>query len=577
MSPFGVLFREFFGQFFASESVTSDIRLRQAVIAVIAFLVTPGLLLSIEVYPAFEFARFRAPDRILPMTRLLASLFLTFSTVSIGLIAAFVWDSLSFDRRDAMVLGPLPVSRGTIVGAKLAAMAALLAGTSLSINILTAIPFAMVANGPTDGAVRHLLAHIVATSYAALFVFSAIVILRALLGMLARGHVAAALGSLLQFAFASGLLCFLVLAPTATSIVSRRRGAGPTVRLAEFPAWMPSHYFLAMYEQLRGTANGEMVATGQWTAVATFALAACAVVLTIAAYHRQFQFALSPAASAGTIGGARLSRALAGAMAGSSRLARATSDFILITIARNRAQQAPIAINAAIGLALVVVAVVPRQGDFALRLLAPGTVLAIPLMLACWTCIGLRASFFAPSELPASWTFRANAPTATDAYALGTRAAIVAFVGPPALLAALGTGAWIGGWAGAMRHAAFVVLLLAGLADFIALTVDHLPFTRAYRPGHAKLKTRWPLYMFGAFGFSYGLASLELLAWNDFQASVILLVCAAAVVAVFEWAVRRAGRAWHMDVGDDVDEGPFSATVLDLGNAFRMEERPVLR
>ena len=68
-----------------------------------------------------------------------------------------------------------------------------------------------------------------------------------------------------------------------------------------------------------------------------------------------------------------------------------------------------------------------------------------------------------------------------------------------------------------------------------------------------------------------------MLAWNDFQASVILLVCAAAVVAVFEWAVRRAGRAWHMDVGDDVDEGPFSATVLDLGNAFRMEERPVLR
>jgi hypothetical protein len=43
-------------------------------------------------------------------------------------------------------------------------------------------------------------------------------------------------------------------------------------------------------------------------------------------------------------------------------------------------------------------------------------------------------------------------------------------------------------------------------------------------------------------------------------------------------------RAWHfirrrqvgrMDAGDDVDDGTFSVSVLDLGNAFRMQERPV--
>src|SRR3954468_16492031 len=111
MSPFKVLFREFFGQFFASESVTSDIRLRQVIIAVVAFLLTPGMLLSVQAFPAYEFARFRAPHLILPMTRMLASLFLAYSMVAIGLIGAFLWDSLSFDRRDAMVLGPLPVNR----------------------------------------------------------------------------------------------------------------------------------------------------------------------------------------------------------------------------------------------------------------------------------------------------------------------------------------------------------------------------------------------------------------------------------------------------------------------------------
>jgi hypothetical protein len=157
MSPFRVLFREFFGQFFASESVSSDVRLRQAIIAVVAFLITPGMLLAVQTFPAFEYARFTAPALILPMTRLLASLFLTFSTVSIGFIAAFAWDALSFDRRDAMVLGPLPISRSTVVRAKLCAMAALLLGACLSIAILTAVPFALAANVSAMAAGRHLI------------------------------------------------------------------------------------------------------------------------------------------------------------------------------------------------------------------------------------------------------------------------------------------------------------------------------------------------------------------------------------------------------------------------------------
>ena len=31
-------------------------------------------------------------------------------------------------------------------------------------------------------------------------------------------------------------------------------------------------------------------------------------------------------------------------------------------------------------------------------------------MFASWTAVGVRAAFFVPSELPANWAFRANAP-----------------------------------------------------------------------------------------------------------------------------------------------------------------------
>src|SRR5437773_11550078 len=44
-SPFGVLCRTFFAQFFTSEVVTSDMRLRQAMIGVLAFLLMPGMMM----------------------------------------------------------------------------------------------------------------------------------------------------------------------------------------------------------------------------------------------------------------------------------------------------------------------------------------------------------------------------------------------------------------------------------------------------------------------------------------------------------------------------------------------------
>jgi hypothetical protein len=375
----------------------------------------------------------------------------------------------------------------------------------------------------------------------------------------------------LQFAFVSALLCFLILAPTMLTIDRRPQNAGITIseiHLTVMPAWMPTRWFLPMHEQLRGTASPGMADVARRTALTTLAMAAGAIMITFAGYRRQLQLALTPPASTGPIGGARIIRAVARPMLGPNREAQAVCDFILATIARNKTQQAPIAISAAIGLAMLILGVVRQRGDIMAAAHAPAFVLAAPLVLVFWTCIGLRASFFVPSELPASWSFRANARAATSAYALGTRAAIVALVGPPAVLSALALATLIGGWLTAVFHASFVLLLVVAFADFVVLTIGDIPFTRPYQPGHAKLKTRWPLYVLGAYGFGNGLASLELLYLNEPPAFVGVLLVAAMVVAIFEWAVRRAGRAWSEQSGDDDGGAPSSVTLLHLAPAI---------
>src|SRR5262245_28695172 len=162
-TPFVTLWQAFVAQFFTSESVTSDAHLRQTIISILAFLIVPGLFLLIELFPDFQSAVIRARAGRGPVTRIddllewMAFLFTTYSMVSVGLITVLSWDSLTFGRRDAMVLGPLPLRQRTILAAKLSAVGGLLLIATVPINLLYAVFFAFETSDQATGGVlvRH--------------------------------------------------------------------------------------------------------------------------------------------------------------------------------------------------------------------------------------------------------------------------------------------------------------------------------------------------------------------------------------------------------------------------------------
>ena len=147
------LFRTFFAQFFTSETVTSDVQLRQAIFGVLAFVITPCLLLFPKGFGQYQplaySGRMQVPAAVIirlnavrglafdDATEAAVGLLIAYSMITIGLVAAYAWDALTFDRRDAMVLGPLPLRASTIMTAKLAALGALLLGSSLGIGSST--------------------------------------------------------------------------------------------------------------------------------------------------------------------------------------------------------------------------------------------------------------------------------------------------------------------------------------------------------------------------------------------------------------------------------------------------------
>jgi hypothetical protein len=548
--PFKILWRVFVEQFAANESATSDLQMRRAIIGVITFLITPGLFLMLKTMPDYELMLMVARARNLPQmieTRLaqLAVLFVCYSMITTGLLTVFIWDTLVFDKRDAMVLGPLPLRGRTIVGAKLAALATFLLGTALAVNVTSGVPFAFVTGGPEGRILPHLAGHLSGTIGGAVFVFSTLVIVRGLLVLLVGAHYAATAGSLLQFVFLSAVLCFMMV-PTAMGKMTP-----------------PISWFGALFELIRGSREEGLDVLAARALIALPVSICGAVAITYAGYWKQMRSALTP--SGRVAARARVRRGIAALITGGDRVARGTADFVLTTLARSRVHQAPIAIAASLGVAIVSVAAATREGGVA-ELQAPRTaVLWIPIVLGYWTVVGLRASFVMPTELAAAWAFRAHSRLPSASYWSGVRAAMIAFAIGPALFVNGLVVLPLLGWKIATMHAVVVCLAIAIAAQFASLMVDGIPFTRAYPPGHAKLKTRWPLYLLGMWAVAYVPVQMELEVLNDLQGLIVLMAEGVAVLAALDVAGRRRALKWTLPPDSELDADPDRLTFLNLG------------
>ena len=107
----------------------------------------------------------------------------------VGLFAVLSWDSF-LDRRDVLVLAPLPVRPRTIFLAKAAALGATLGLTTAALNGLPGITWGLMYFAPTHsgllGGVRALAAYWIAALAGAAFVFCAVLAAQGTAGQLPR-------------------------------------------------------------------------------------------------------------------------------------------------------------------------------------------------------------------------------------------------------------------------------------------------------------------------------------------------------------------------------------------------------
>src|SRR5262249_28285065 len=147
------------------------------------------------------------------------------------------------------------------------------------------------------------------------------------------------------FLFVVCLLSCVFLSPSMWKIPSAVLNNNETV------GWLPTSWYVGLFEQLRGSDRAYFLAMGGRALVATPVALGAAVLVSIAGFARQMQHAVARSAE----GDAVVTRALRSAarrLAGSNQQARAVADFAFMTIARNRGHHTSIAVATAIGVAV---------------------------------------------------------------------------------------------------------------------------------------------------------------------------------------------------------------------------------
>lgn len=495
-----LLARTFFGRFFESDLMPPGLPQAQLVIWSLAALAAPGLLLPIK-FAATIVKMEGDPESLTRAVLAFRLLFITLSMTGIGLVALATWDGMFPDRRDARILGSLPISTPVLIGARLLALGALCGIFLVGINAIPSLGYGamMPILGAASNSVLGVLAHFIATTLAGLFVFASLVCAQGIVLNISGRRAADRLSVLLQVLFVIALLQMIFFLPRVGGVIAPDLNSG----------WMralPSVWFLGLYDLIGGKPVSGAPAMALAALAAAVITVAGAVLLFVATHGRLTRRALE---SEEIERRSRYARAAGSAL---TRLvchtpqAQAAFEFTLRTLTRSRSHRLMVSIYVGVALALIGSSIVP----LALRRGLEGftqpnfELLAAPLVLSFLTLVGIRVAIAIPVEPRANWAIRIAEPLDRLRAVGGIRVALIVAGVLPSVVFAMVSGSVLWGPAPALLHTLTCAVMGVLLVDILLIRLQKLPFTCTYLPGRAKASRLWPLYLtaFGTYAFT---------------------------------------------------------------------------
>jgi hypothetical protein len=513
MGGFLLLARHFFGRFFDNDIVSQDADMRTNAVQTLGFVAVPGMFAAFSMLPTG--VRFDQPFAHGWEFIVDYYFFVLYSMIAMGFVMVFEWDALFPDRRDYLVLTPLPLGGGAIFFAKIAALVAFLGMFILDANFFGALlaPLITGSAGFTwtwSMIFRIAAAHAIACLAGGAFVAMAFAALQGVLINCLTGRAFRRVSPWAQMASMALLITILFLTPfLAGAIRPLFEQRSPLLR------WFPPFWFLALFmEMLPGKPAGTMfqdlaplAPRALWIAAALFALT------YLAGYRRHTRRVLeSIEKSSDPPGRIRVwLERFANRRLLPHPLQRATFHFITNTILRSARHRLFLATLGGVAVALTL----PNIFWLGLRpggpmfVWSPAGLVAVPLILTYLCVTGLRAAFNLPAELRANWIFQTAESEDRVQHLRAARKWIVA-MGLAPLIAILAPAeiAWRG-WAGLVSLAVPLALSLVML-NVLLIWFRKIPFTCSYFPGKTSMAGMAGVFVITFYVYVFTMSRMEL-------------------------------------------------------------------
>ncbi|MFZ0590761.1 MAG: hypothetical protein WAM39_09780, partial [Bryobacteraceae bacterium] len=410
----------------------------------------------------------------------------------VGLFAVLSWDSTFPNRLDVLVLAPLPVRTRTLFQAKVAASASALSVTVAALNLLSGLAWPIVLAPPSSGFLsmifsaatyRPLAAYWITMLASGAFIFCSVLCIQGLAAQLLPRRPFLRLSAFLQLAAFCLFLSVYFLQP---SLATPEALAAPENQ--RMLAWLPSYWFLGLFQELNGSLNGPgqpalaLLAARAWTGLAVTLLGAGAAFLL--SYFRTLRKIVEePDILPGACG-------INWIPSFGNSLKTTVVQFTVRTLLRSRRHRIILAFYWGLGFAIVISLLktteqqqlIAKSGGM-LSHQANGPLLFSTIVMLCLAVLGTRVVFAMPLDLRANWIFRVTPVRGGPECLAATRLSLFVLAVAPVWGASAALLLSIWPWRPAVEH--LIVLGLVGivLVELCLLGLHKIPFTCSYLPG----------------------------------------------------------------------------------------------
>ena len=505
-------------------------------IVFVARLVVPTLMMSPAEVPAFLRGVAWPLEQLTISTMMLV----------VGLITVITWDATFPDRRDVMVLSPLPIAPLTILCAKVSASLSVLGLAVLMLNLGTGLVYPSLLgtlHGSLWGVPRFCAAYWFTMAATSLFVYGSVLSVQGFTALLLPRRIFLRLSAILQlaaFGLFPGLYFF---SPTLPTLAAYRAHENLWWRSCS-----PTYWFFALFNQLNGTLASELawLALRAWIALGIVIVGAAASLFLC--YLRTMKKTVE---EPDLVPGAR---GLHWAPHFGSPLQSAIVLFSFRSLTRSRRHRVAFAFFLAIVFAIALALLRGERSAAAPRSLSQDFLMSTYLMMA-FAILGLRSVFSLPISLTANWVLRTTQLCPSQEYIAATRQSLLVLAVAPVWLVSALLSFSFRPFAQVAGH--LVVLALIGyiLAEISLIGFYKVPFTCSFLPG----KTNFQLVFWGVLVLFVTVAvpfmSQEWHALHDlfqYACMVAVLVCGASGLWAFNRYRAKSAVLYFEELPDEV-------------------------